>query len=266
MLMKYNIVIIILISIAFSALGLIAPCQAAEAKGTSNNDVPASGIAVELSWIKLTGSGSYGSKLLRPAAPATKSSRADVVPEQLASVQRDIQHNAVKEADVVALATFLQQKPDDYRAHALLGDCYGAGGFTQLAEAEYLLALQTHPAPDDLLVGLVNKTFREEGLLAAERKLRALQEKLPNCSARLLLHVQLMLARGNSWGASHVCDVWERSSNNHFCLGTARAMILFDQKDYVDALAEVEKDLSSRPDFALANALKSRILSAIGRS
>lgn len=181
----------------------------------------------------------------------------------LANVRKHLKSNKISEADFNDLARYIKRAPKDSNGHALLGDCYSLAGYLALAEAEHMAALVYAPHPDDMFVAVINKTFKEEGLLAAERKLRVLQDKMPTSPVRLLLHVQLMLARGNDWGASHICDVWQRSQKNTFSLGTARALIHFERKEYPAALAELEKDLSLRADFTPAQSLKGKILAAM---
>jgi tetratricopeptide (TPR) repeat protein len=181
-------------------------------------------------------------------------------------VQKHIFQKQVSQADFDVVQQALRTNPNSHNAHRLLGDCYSVSGFLELAEKEYMISLGKDPNKDELLIARINKALKNEGLLAAEQQLRNTQEKMPGSPAIVVLRVQLMLERDNDWGASHVCDVWQRIRGNVFGLSTARAMIHFHHKAYKAALKEMNKDLSKRPEFGPALVLKARLQSAIGQS
>ena len=181
----------------------------------------------------------------------------------LARVQDHISKKSVTELDFNGLSEFLRKSPDDFRAHKLLGDCYAATGMLALSEAEYHTSMAQNPDRDDLLIAAITRKYKQQGLLAVEQELRLLQDKFPDSPVIVLIRVQLMLARDNDWGAAHVCDVWERTRQDKFSLPTARAMVYYQNKQYTDALNEVEQDLRRRPDFLPAVALKKKIMRCI---
>ncbi len=195
-----------------------------------------------------------------PAKPGTVSGSGKVNEALFGQIRKRVAEKKVTETDLHDLAKFAKANPGSYKAHSLLGDCYATVGMMDLADSEYLTSIQLDPHRDDVYIAVIEKIFNEKGVLQAEQKLRVMQEKLLGSPVTVLLRVTLMLARGNDWGASHVCEVWERTHTDHFSLPTARALICYQHKDYKTALKEVEKDLKVRPDFRPGLTLKKRVL------
>jgi tetratricopeptide (TPR) repeat protein len=180
-----------------------------------------------------------------------------------ARVQQHVKDRSVRESDLQALAKILKQNPKDSKAHGLLGDCYSQLGMLDMADSEYLESIKYDSRRDELYMAAIEKVYAEKGILQAEQKLQIMQEALVGSPVTVLLRVTLMLARGNEWGANHVCEVWERTHTDHFSLATARALILYHAKRYKEALVEVEKDLRTRPQFTAGQTLKGRIVEAL---
>lgn len=182
-----------------------------------------------------------------------------------ADIEKRVKSKTVKENDLQRLAKAIKANAKDWKSHRLLGDCYRSLGMLEMADTEYLEALKFHPDRDEEYVAAIETVYSEHGLVAAEERLRFLQETLADSPVTVVLRVILMLEGDNEWGATHVCDVWERTHTNHFSLPTSRAFILYHNKKYKEALAEVEKDLKVKPNFKTGLKLKQTILDAAGK-